>query len=205
MSDETPVNEDPGMTIEPADQPQPAEPTSASIEDELSGPVGPDALDLTPRVTAPAVASRGNRRILPKVIAAAAILSLAGVAFFGLRSATVYFKYVDEAVAQKDELGDSFFRMQGNIVEDSVKQTDDGAAFTLRRKGVSVVVEHHGAEPALFGDPRIPVVVEGHFSGDQFVSQRILVNHDASYEEENGDRLTKAKTEAEEELKATTP
>lgn len=195
----------PDMNGEPVVDRESAEPTSASIEAELSGPVGADALDLSPRMTAPASGPKGSRRLLPKLIAAASILTLAGVAFFGLRSATVYFKYVDEAVAQKDQLGDTFFRMQGNVVADSVKQTDDGASFSLRRKGVTVLVKHQGAEPALFGDPRIPVVVEGHFSGDAFVSQRILVNHDASYEEKNGERITKAKAEAEEELKATTP
>ena len=157
-----------------------------AVSDEM---VAEGGLDLTPRVTADG--ARSSRKRWPMVAA------LVAVVFVGLNEATVYFKYVDEAVAQRSELGTDFFRMQGNIVPGSVEQTADGAAFTLRRHGSTARVVHTGAEPALFGDPKIPVVVEGHWQGDAFQSQRIIVNHDAAYEEANPDRIEAATSEAE--------
>lgn len=157
-------------------------------------------VDLTPRevVSAPAK----SRKRWPLFAGVGVIAALVVVVGMGLNSATVYFKYVDEAVAERADLGDDFFRMQGNVVDGSVSQTDDGARFELRRHGVSAEIIHTGAEPALFGDPRIPVVVEGHWDGDRFQSQRIIVNHDATYTEANKDRLDEAKTEAETEAES---
>lgn len=156
-----------------------------------------EPVDLTPRDVA-GPRRRATKR-WPKFVGAAVVLGLGVVVFMGLTQATVYFRFVDDAVARRAELGDDFFRMQGNVVDGSIRQTDDGATFELTRKGVTVEVEHHGAEPALFGDPRIPVVVEGHFEGDRFISQRIVVNHDATYEEDQGERLREARDEANSE------
>lgn len=163
-----------------------------AVSDEM---VAEGGLDLTPRVAA--AGARSSRKRWPMVAGGAVVAALVAVVFVGLNEATVYFKYVDEAVAQRSELGTDFFRMQGNIVPGSVEQTADGAAFTLRRHGSTARVVHTGAEPALFGDPKIPVVVEGHWQGDAFQSQRIIVNHDAAYEEANPDRIEAATSEAE--------
>ncbi len=165
----------------------------------VGGDVKP-VIDLTPREVA--VDAATSKRRWPLVAGVGVILGLVVVVGMGLNSATVYFKYVDEAVAERADLGDDFFRMQGNVVDGSVSQTSDGARFTMRRHGTSADVIHTGAEPALFGDPQIPVVVEGHWDGDTFQSQRIIVNHDATYTEANEDRLTEAKTEAQSEAQS---
>ena len=47
--------------------------------------------------------------------------------------------------------------------------------------------------PELF-QPDIPVVMEGRFVGDRYVSDRILVKHSEEYEAENEDRLVDARS-----------
>ena len=54
-----------------------------------------------------------------------------GLLWKGLANATVYFKTVDEAVAQRAELGDRRFRLEGLVQPGSVKGTDDGVDFVV--------------------------------------------------------------------------
>lgn len=170
--------------------------TSDAESPDADNPAAPTSgPDLTPREV-PAAAPAKKGPAWAKLAGAVVVLAIGAVVVFGLRDATVFFKFVDEAVAQKSELGTRFFRMQGDVVKGSVQQTDDGATFTMRHNGVTAKVVHHGPEPALFGDPRIPVVVEGHWKGGAFQSDRIIVNHDNSYKEKNGDRLRTAEADA---------
>ncbi|HEY5699055.1 MAG TPA: cytochrome c maturation protein CcmE, partial [Acidimicrobiales bacterium] len=88
-------------------------------------------------------------------------------------------------------LGTDRFRLQGKVVDDSVEETDDGVAFQVTFNGVTVDVVHQGDPPELF-QPGIPVVLEGHWDGDVYASDRILVKHSSEYEAENEDRLREA-------------
>jgi len=63
--------------------------------------------------------------------------------------------------------------------------------FDVAHDDVTVAVAHQGDPPELF-QPGIPVVLEGHWDGDTFASDRILVRHSSEYEAENGDRLDEA-------------
>lgn len=170
------------------------------------GTPGPDdrdlddgGLDLSPRAAAPTSTRRTPGRrwgaigfLVVLAIGAAFIVSQ----FLG--DSTLYFKNADEAVAEKDELGTSRFRLQGVVVGDPEERSDDRyKRFTVEYGGVPVEVWHDGSEPALFKSG-LPVVVEGHWdpSGDHFLSNRLLVKHtedyekqdDGNYEEENPDR-----------------
>jgi cytochrome c-type biogenesis protein CcmE len=82
------------------------------------------------------------------------------------------------------------------VVPDSIVETDDGVDFVLAYRDVEVPVRHLGDPPELFS-PDIPVIIEGNFEGDQFASDEILIRHDSTYEEENGDRLREAQDDAD--------
>jgi cytochrome c-type biogenesis protein CcmE len=116
----------------------------------------------------------------------------------GLDEATVYFRNADEAVADREELGDRRFRLQGSVTADPV-ETDDGVNFSVAYEGVEVAVRHVGDPPELFR-PGIPVVLEGRWdsSGEFFASDRMMVRHDADYEsrEDYDERMREAEDEA---------
>jgi cytochrome c-type biogenesis protein CcmE len=106
----------------------------------------------------------------------------------GLGNATLYFRTADEAVAQRAQLGNRRFRIEGDVVDGSVHQVGNDVSFVLTSKNVEVPVRHQGDPPELFR-PGIPVVLEGHFDGDHFASDRILVKHSETYIAQNPDRV----------------
>jgi len=152
-------------------------------------------LDLTPREVA-ARRSRNGRR-WPALIALLAIVVAIGfVLVHFLSDATTFYYNVDEAVAKKAEIGDRVVRLQGNVVAGSQQQVPQGEQFTLTYHGVSVHVNHRGEVPDLF-QPAIPVIIAGHFSGDHFESDTILVKHDNTYDEKNSARVAAACRDAQ--------
>src|SRR5690348_8959810 len=99
-----------------------------------------------------------------------------GLLWKGLTNATVYFKTVDEAVAQRAQLGERRFRLEGIVLAGSVKERNGGVDFVVTENDAEIRVHHQGDPPELF-KPNIPVVLEGHFQGTTFRSDRILVKH----------------------------
>ena len=137
------------------------------------------------RVRPPAPVASRKRLIGVGVVVVAAIGLLM---FKGLGDATVYFKTADEAVADKDELGSRRFRVEGAVVTGSVRQAGDEVTFQLISAGETVPVVHRGDPPELF-KPGIPVVLEGHWQGDVYASDRIMVKHTSEYREKNPERV----------------
>ncbi len=141
--------------------------------------------------TAPAPRIRpakgGASRLRIAVVVVVVFAAIGFLVFKGLGDATVYFKTADEAVADKDELGTRRFRVEGAVVTDSVRQDGDGVRFEIISAGEVVPVVHRGDPPELF-KAGIPVVLEGHWQGDVYASDRILVKHTTEYREENPDR-----------------
>lgn len=162
--------------------------------DEGAGP----ALDLSPRTTGGDLSPRPaapHRKTSPFVWVVLAVV-LAGLAFVvvqGLTNATLYFRNADEAVAQREELGDRRFRLQGRVVDDAVNE-GDVVAFEVEFNDVTVPVESTDGLPSLF-EPGRPVVLEGRFASGEavlFEADRILVKHDETYESDHDDRLRDA-------------
>jgi cytochrome c-type biogenesis protein CcmE len=117
------------------------------------------------------------------------LAALGFLVFQGLGNATLYFRTADEAVAQRAELGDRRFRIEGDVVDGSVRQVGNDVSFMLTKNAVQVPVQHKGDPPELFR-PGIPVVLEGRFRGDHFSSDRIMVRHSETYVAENPERVT---------------
>jgi len=150
-----------------------------------------DGLDLTPREAPPRAARSADRRTRLVVLGVLGALAVALVylAYQGLGNATVFFRNVDEAVAERDELGDKRFRLQGSVVDGSLESDGTTVSFAVEYAGVRADVRHVGDPPELF-QPDIPVVLEGRWSqeGEWFESDRILVKHEEDYEAENPER-----------------
>ncbi|HEX8769995.1 MAG TPA: cytochrome c maturation protein CcmE [Acidimicrobiales bacterium] len=119
----------------------------------------------------------------------AIILALGFLVARGLGDATVYFRTADEAVAQRDSLGDRRIRIEGDVVDGSVREVNGTVDFRIASNNVEVPIVHHGDPPELF-KPGIPVVLEGRFQGDHFASDRILVKHSETYVADHPDRVT---------------
>lgn len=130
--------------------------------------------------------STGSRRrlIVAGVVVAAAV---AFIVVEGLQNATVYFKTADQAVADKASLGHKQFRIEGTV-ENNVRQVGNLTEFAIYANGVSVSVIDTKEPTSLF-KPGIPVVLEGHWQGDVYQSDQIMVKHTASYVESHPDRL----------------
>ena len=109
-------------------------------------------------------------------------LLLAGTLAFGdLNGNLVYYLTPTEAVERGEASGDDQrFRLAGRVVEGSIEEANGGARFVVADGHERVPVEHTGVPPQLFRGG-IDVVVEGRWSGDQFVSDLILVKHDEQY------------------------
>lgn len=176
-----------------------------SAENTDTNPTQPD-LDLTPRTRPERSASqRWMPRLLLGAIAAAAVL----IVVQSLGDASLSFKNVDVAVADRTELGEQRFLMQGTPVERAETITLDGTdavAFTVVFEDTRADVVHIGA-PAETFQPSVPVVLEGYWvsgspgdaslpwspaDGWYFESTRMLVKHDNEYRVDNEVRLGEA-------------
>lgn len=152
-------------------------------------------LDLTPR-TGPSDApaprrprSRGRGVLVGGVI----LLLLAGAVallIVQVQGSSLYYYNVDEAVAQRESLGDRDIRIQGTVVGEPAERGGDTLVFDLAFDGESVAVRHVGSEPPPLFGPDVPSVLEGHFADDGvFVSERIVIKHSEEYREENPDHV----------------
>ena len=150
-----------------------------------------DGLDLTPR-TAPPVSGgddQKRKRILIGGVLGVIFVVVGIVAWQGLSNAALYFRTADEAVEQRESLGDRRFRVEGTVVPGSVEPDGVAVRFRIESNDVQVAVFHQGDPPDLFQED-IPVVLEGRWSqtDDVFESDGILVRHTEEYEAENPDR-----------------
>ena len=93
----------------------------------------------------------------------------------------VFFKTVSAAVADRTHDGTRTMRIGGAVVPGSIHDTVDGADFKLTEGGVTVLVDHHGTEPTLFKNCA-PVVADGHWQGQRFMSDQILIKHGSTYD-----------------------
>jgi cytochrome c-type biogenesis protein CcmE len=131
-------------------------------------------------------APRSSGRKLALLVVAGLVVVLGFLVYKGLNDATVYFRNADEAVAERESLGDRRFRLQGTVVDDAV-ETGDGVNFDVTFNDADVAVRHVGDPPELFR-PGVPVVLEGRWDpggGDFFASDRMFVKHDATYESQD--------------------
>jgi cytochrome c-type biogenesis protein CcmE len=152
----------------------------------------PGETPLTTDSAAPrgAVSSRRKKRRKVRLIVAAVILvgAFAFLLVEGLSNSLNYFETVNQAIAQRATLGSTTFRLEGLVVPGTIHPTSTGVNFTVESSGVSEPVVETGEPPQLF-QPDIPVVLVGHFAGNFFASDQIIVDHTAQYKAEYPSRV----------------
>ena len=124
------------------------------------------------------------------IVGAVVIAAIGFLLWQGLGEATTYFKTADEAVRDREELGDRRFRLEGVVLAGTVQPDGNAVRFRVEENGAEVAVRHQGDPPELFREG-IPVVLEGSWASraDEFHSDRILVKHTSEYREEHPERV----------------
>ncbi|MGH3845834.1 MAG: cytochrome c maturation protein CcmE [Pseudonocardiaceae bacterium] len=127
---------------------------------------------------------RSYRLLVVAGLGVAAVLL--GLLFFGnLNRNLVYYLTPAEAVAQRADFGaGQRLQIGGFVVPGSVVRTAEGLRFTVAAgtaPGAATVAVRHTGAPAQLFRAGIGVVLEGSWRGDLFVSDTMLVKHDANY------------------------
>jgi cytochrome c-type biogenesis protein CcmE len=142
-------------------------------------------------VTAPR--TRTKSRLPAIALIVVVVLGVGYVLLNALGGATTFYRNVDEAVAQRDALGDTRFRLQGTVVDGTIDRTGEGVTFMVTFNGVEIPVQHVGDPPEMF-KANEAVLLEGHFAqgSDTFDSDLMIVKHSEVYESQNQARLKEA-------------
>ena len=173
----------------------PRRPADAGHDDDLDldGGPGPGLAPRRPRAS-------GRRRWLPLAVLGLVLVLVGVFVYRGLSDATLYFRNADEAVAERDELGTSRFRLQGSVVDDP-ERAGEAFTFQVSYNGTVVDVSHVGTIPSDMFRAGVPVVLEGAWSDtdDVFHSDNLLVKHDEEYESQDqyDDRMREAEETGE--------
>ncbi len=149
-------------------------------------------MELSPRPSEDRARVPSQRRRVLSVAAIVLLLGAAGVVLVqALGDASVFFKNADEAMAERAELGDRRFRLQGTVVPGSIEPTALGVHFVVVYNDVEVPVQHIGDPVELFQED-VPVVLEGRWGPEAYESDWMAVKHTEVYEAENDERLREA-------------
>ncbi|HCB37235.1 MAG TPA: hypothetical protein DEP66_03255, partial [Acidimicrobiaceae bacterium] len=151
----------------------------------------------------PAARLLRRRRVRVGAVVAVLVVAAGFVAVQGLRNATLFFRNVDEAIEQRDDLGAKRFRLQGRVVRGSAAADAGVTTFEVVHNCRVASVRHVSDPPELFGSPWIPVVLEGAWTPGAvanlggadthyFLSDRMLVKHTNEYASANEGRVSLA-------------
>ena len=132
-----------------------------------------------PGPPAPVVAPK-KPRLRYWVAAAACVGAIGFLLFGGLRGNVVYYRTVPEALARQANGDTGRFRLAGAVVPGTVKETAAGVTFAVTDGIQTITVNNEGDPPELFADGA-PVVCDGHWDGDVFASESILIRHGNNY------------------------
>ncbi|MGI9595045.1 MAG: cytochrome c maturation protein CcmE [Acidimicrobiales bacterium] len=146
----------------------------------------PAELDLTPRQSPPPKPGRSWRNW---VIMGTLAVVAGFVLYQALTSARVFFLNVDEAVAQRQSLGDDTFQIQGTVVSEPEATPEGALLFTISFGGADADVRHVGNEPSSLFKFGERVVAKGRWDGETFESSQVVVKHSEEYVEDNPSRV----------------
>lgn len=105
-----------------------------------------------------------------------------GMTVAALNDSLTYYLYPNEAVARRTDFPDGErFRLAGRVVPGSVAEEGEDLRFDVTDGSATIDVLLTGTPPALFNED-VPVLVEGAWSGDEFLGDEVFVRHDENYE-----------------------
>jgi len=150
----------------------PPAPPGVSDGNPLAGPPPPATRAVPP--------SRARHKLRYAVVGLVLVGALGFLIAKGIGSALDFYLTADQAMAQKATLGAKTFNLEGVVEPGSIHPTRAGVDFVVTSGPVRLDVHNTGSPPQLF-QPDIPVIAVGHFAGDLFVSDQILVKHTSTY------------------------
>ncbi|MEZ5245355.1 MAG: cytochrome c maturation protein CcmE [Acidimicrobiales bacterium] len=172
----------------------------------------------------PRAGRRRQRRWVPALIGLAVVIAVV-VLVWNLLTGALFFYNADEAVAERAELGDDRFTLQGTPVGCSIVSGSQGeevvTAFSVAFEGVLVDVVHRG-EPAELFEGGTAVVLDGNWvegspdvvgfhpladDGWYYASDRMRVKHDNDYinDENYDERLAESNAQVEPAVEGCAP
>jgi cytochrome c-type biogenesis protein CcmE len=122
----------------------------------------------------------GTRRLRWVVCGLVCLGAVAWLLGAGLAGNVQYFRTASEALVERAHDGDHTLRIAGAVVPGSEQETPTGVDFAVTDGHATVVVHHVGVAPELF-QAGAPVVCEGHWVSQVFLSDRILIKHGSDY------------------------
>lgn len=123
----------------------------------------------------------GQRQFVLFGIAGVVALVVA-ITVAGLNENLTYYLYPNEAVAQRADFPDGErFRLAGQVVAGSLGESGDDLTFEVTDGAATIPVILVSTPPALFNE-EVPVLLEGHWSGEVFTADDALIRHDENYE-----------------------
>lgn len=152
-------------------------------------------MDLSPREAAEATVRRRRRRWAPVAIVVLAVVAGGFVVTQFLTNAIDYYCNVDEIGKREGCEEDRRLRVQGVVVENSLRKENGSTTFELSFNEQIVPVTYLGDPGGIFQEC-IPVVAHGRMTNGVFDSNRIEVKHSNEYQSKNDVRLDEADQQA---------
>lgn len=168
--------------------------------DQIDADGEPPEFDLTPRTSAGA--SRKTTSTRSKWVAAGVLVVLVACAGFlvskALGGATDYFYRVDQAVANRPQLGTKRFRIQGTVVDNPsgglTKANKQRITFSLLAAGITAPIVYTGSDPPALFKKCEPVLIVGHWASSAsdapFLGDQIIIKHSENYTAEHESRVS---------------
>lgn len=159
-------------------------------------PEDPDVdgdVDLSPRAavpTATAVRTR-NRRIVPIVVLALAVVAGGVIVTQFLSSAVDFFCNVDEVGEREGCEEDRRIRLQGTVDDGTIESAGGQTTFTMTFNDATMSVVYDGDPGGIFQEC-IPVVVHGEIEQGVLYGDRLEVKHSDEYAAANDENLEAA-------------
>lgn len=123
----------------------------------------------------------GQRQFLMFGIAGVIALVI-GITVASLNDNLTYYLYPNEAVSQRADFDDGErFRLAGQVVVGSLAENDQDLEFNVTDGSATVAVILVDTPPPLFNED-VPVLLEGYWSGDEFIAERAFIRHDENYD-----------------------
>ena len=126
-------------------------------------------------------ARRRKRNPVPAVLGMAAVLGLAGyIAFGNIGQSLEYFVTPSEYQQQQAQLQGKAIRIGGLVKDVKYDAQSLDLSFKVTDGGATFPVKYHGAVSDLFKENQ-GVVVRGHFDGNTFMANDLVVKHSEEY------------------------
>ncbi len=128
-----------------------------------------------------------KRKIAYATVGVAVLVIASAMIYQALATSLVYFILPNEYAADPGRYDDRRLRLGGIVAPTTVAfdEADLRLTFLVTDGLASYPVSHAGAPPDLFRE-NAGVVIEGHFDGEVFMSDNVLVRHTEVYEADHG-------------------